>query len=87
MSISTPKSMKAFVLGTAVASLGVAAAFNAFAGGYGGPYGFGTAATSADIASVDIDAMPDGRGLPAGKGTPAQGKTVYMSKCVACHGQ
>jgi mono/diheme cytochrome c family protein len=87
MSISTPKSMKAIVLGTAVACLGVGVAFSASAGGYGGPYGFGTAATSADIASIDIDAMPDGRGLPAGKGTPAQGKTVYMAKCVACHGE
>ena len=87
MSIISPKSMKAFVLGAAVAWLGVVVAFDAIAGGYGGPYGFGSAATSADIASVDIDAMPDGRGLPAGKGTPGQGKTVYMAKCVACHGQ
>ncbi|MFT5351360.1 MAG: hypothetical protein ACI9MF_002183, partial [Gammaproteobacteria bacterium] len=31
------------------------------ASGYGGPYNFGTPATAADIAMVDIDAMPDGR--------------------------
>jgi cytochrome c len=87
MSINTRKSMKAFVLGSAAAALGVGVALNAFAGEYDGPYEFGAAATAADIASVDIDAMPDGRGLPAGQGTPEQGKTVYMEKCVACHGQ
>ena len=87
MSINTPKSMKAFVLGTAVVWLGAGVTFTAYAGGYGGPYGFGSAATSADIAAIDIDAMPDGRGLPAGGGTPAQGKTVYMAKCAACHGE
>jgi cytochrome c len=56
------------------------------AGGYGTVYGFGKVATPAEIAAVDIDAMPDGRGLPAGQGTYDQGKQVYTAKCVACHG-
>ena len=54
--------------------------------GYGGPYNFGTAASEADIAMLDIDAMPDGRGLPAGSGNYTTGKEVYTAKCMACHG-
>ena len=57
-----------------------------FAAGYGGPYNFGTEASTEDIAAIDIDAMPDGRGLPAGGGNHEQGKTVYESSCIACHG-
>ncbi len=56
------------------------------ADGYGGPYGFGTIATPEEIAAIDIDAMPDGRGLPDGEGTVEQGKAVYEAKCIACHG-
>ena len=55
--------------------------------GYGGPYGFGTPATERQIAAVDIDAMPDGRGLPPGSGTSAQGAEVYAALCAACHGE
>ena len=29
---------------------------------------------------------PDGQGLPNGKGTVAQGETIYLEKCAACHG-
>jgi cytochrome c len=57
------------------------------AGSYGGPYGFGTPATAEEIARIDIDAMPDGRGLPAGSGTHADGQKVYAAKCLACHGE
>ncbi len=57
------------------------------AGNYGGPYGFGSPATPADIAKVQMDAMPDGRGLPPGRGTYDEGKKVYMSKCASCHGE
>jgi len=56
------------------------------ANGYGGPYNFGTPASAADIALVDIDAMPDGRGLPSGSGDYQTGKMVYASNCMACHG-
>jgi len=56
------------------------------ANGYGGPYNFGTPASAADIALVDIDAMPDGRGLPPGSGSYQAGKLVYASNCMACHG-
>jgi len=49
-------------------------------------FDFGTTPSAAEIAAVNIDAMPDGRGLPPGSGTPAKGKEVYASKCAACHG-
>lgn len=55
--------------------------------GYGGPYGFGAPASAEDIAAIDIDAMPDGRGLPPGEGGYEEGKQVYMIQCAACHGQ
>jgi S-disulfanyl-L-cysteine oxidoreductase SoxD len=49
-------------------------------------YGVGTPATDAQIAAVDIDVMPDGRGLPEGSGTYAEGETLYQEVCAACHG-
>lgn len=55
--------------------------------GYGGPYAFGRPPTPAEIAEYDIDIMPDGTGLPAGQGTHADGRTVYMNSCAACHGE
>jgi len=54
--------------------------------GYQGPYGFGTPASEAEIAAMDIDIMPDGHGLPPGSGTPAEGEAVYQSNCAPCHG-
>ena len=81
---TTPKRL---FLGGGVTAIALAAAIGlAHAGGYGGPYGFGTTPSAAEIAAVDIDAMPDGRGLPPGSGTYAKGKEVYASTCVACHG-
>ena len=47
---------------------------------------FGTTPTAEEIAAVDIDAMPDGRGLPAGSGSVADGEAVYAEQCAACHG-
>jgi mono/diheme cytochrome c family protein len=67
-------------------TLGAFPAISSAASGYGGPYNFGTPATEADIAMLDIDAMPDGRGLPAGSGNYDTGKEVYTAKCMACHG-
>ena len=69
------------------AALLAPAATTLHAGGYGGPYGFGTVATEAEIAAVDIDVSPDGRGLPPGEGGYEQGKQVYLQQCAACHGQ
>ncbi len=69
-------------------ALGLGVGFGvADAGGFGERYGFGTAATPADIAKVDIDVMSDGRGAPAGQGTFDEGMGVYNDKCAACHGE
>ena len=62
-------------------SLGIATAVEA-----GSNYGFGTPASAADIAKIDIDVMPDGRGAPPGQGTYAEGKKVYANTCAAGHG-
>jgi cytochrome c len=48
--------------------------------------GIGRPATARDVAPIDIDIMPDGRGLPAGQGTAAEGMLVYVAKCAVCHG-
>lgn len=49
--------------------------------------GLGTTPTPEEIAAIDIDVMPDGRGLPKGSGTAARGKEVYAEQCAACHGE
>lgn len=51
-----------------------------------GHFGFGRQATDAEIAVLDIDVRPDGKGLPKGEGTSAEGKAIYAVKCVGCHG-
>ena len=48
---------------------------------------FGQPIAPADIALWDISIGPDGVGLPPGKGTVAQGETVYVAQCQACHGE
>ncbi len=50
------------------------------------PLGIGRAATPDEIKKIDIDVMPDGRGLPDGTGTSADGAKVYAAKCASCHG-
>lgn len=50
------------------------------------PLGIGRAATADEIAKIDIDVRPDGKGLPDGKGTVAEGAQVYAAKCQSCHG-
>jgi len=50
-------------------------------------FGFGRPATPQEIAAIDIDVMPDGRGLPAGRGTAAEGAVIYAVKCAQCHGK
>ncbi len=49
-------------------------------------FGVGRAARAGEIAAIDIDVTPDGRGLPAGRGTADAGKVVYAARCVTCHG-
>jgi cytochrome c len=49
-------------------------------------YGVGHPPTPAELARIDIEVLPDGRGLPAGSGTAATGKDVYTARCVTCHG-
>jgi len=48
--------------------------------------GVGRAPTADELKAIDIDVLPDGRGLPAGSGTAAQGKTIYANRCITCHG-
>jgi S-disulfanyl-L-cysteine oxidoreductase SoxD len=48
--------------------------------------GIGRPATIGEIRAIDIDVMPDGRGLPPGRGTVAEGAAVYAAKCQSCHG-
>ncbi|MDB6179650.1 cytochrome c [Paracoccus sp. Z330] len=50
-------------------------------------YGIGSPASEEQIAQIDIDVMPDGRGLPEGRGTYAEGETLYADRCLACHGE
>ena len=49
-------------------------------------YGIGRPATAEEIKAIDIDVMPDGRGLPPGHGTVAEGAAIYAAKCASCHG-
>lgn len=50
-------------------------------------FGIGRPATPQEIAAIDIDIMPDGRGLPPGRGTSADGAAIYAAKCAQCHGK
>jgi mono/diheme cytochrome c family protein len=49
-------------------------------------FGFGRAATQKEIALLDTDVRPDGKGLPAGSGKASEGKLVYAARCAGCHG-
>ena len=75
------------VCAAAVAALGLGTGPSLGQQGYGGPYDFGSTPTEEEIAAIDIDAMPDGRGLPPGSGTYDQGRDVYMAQCAGCHGE
>jgi len=55
--------------------------------GESGHFGYGRAATPAEIAGWDIDVRgDDGAGLPAGSGTVARGAELFAAQCAACHG-
>ena len=49
-------------------------------------FGFGAEAGAARVALWDIDVKPDGEGLPPGRGSVAEGRAVFLTYCVACHG-
>jgi len=49
-------------------------------------FSIGSEAPSDRVAMWDIDAKPDGEGLPMGSGTVAQGRQVFETFCVECHG-
>ena len=49
-------------------------------------YGVGRVPSADELKKIDIDILPDGRGLPAGSGTAAIGKPVYAQRCATCHG-
>ena len=51
------------------------------------PLGIGRAATTEEIKRLDIDVMPDGRGLPPGRGSATDGAKIYAEKCASCHGK
>lgn len=46
----------------------------------------GKPASKTLIESWNRDVFPDGQGLPAGRGNALQGKKVYQTYCVSCHG-
>lgn len=46
----------------------------------------GRSLTPEEIQARDIDIMPDGHGLPSGNGSAAEGKGIYETKCMQCHG-
>lgn len=46
----------------------------------------GRVATDSEISALDIDIMPDGRGLPPGSGDHAAGAPIYATTCAPCHG-
>ena len=49
-------------------------------------FSFGSEASEARVAMWDIDVKPDGEGLPAGGGTVADGRQVFETHCLECHG-
>jgi S-disulfanyl-L-cysteine oxidoreductase SoxD len=49
-------------------------------------FGVGRAPRPDELKTIDIEVMPDGRGLLPGSGTAAAGKATYTSRCETCHG-
>jgi mono/diheme cytochrome c family protein len=49
-------------------------------------FGVGRTPKPDELKAIDIEVMPDGKGLPPGSGTAAAGKAVYTSRCETCHG-
>jgi len=49
-------------------------------------FGFGAPASADRVARWDIDVKPDGEGLPPGSGSVAEGRLLYETYCLQCHG-
>jgi len=49
-------------------------------------FSFGSEAAAERVAMWDIDVRPDGEGLPAGGGSVEDGRVVFETYCVECHG-
>jgi S-disulfanyl-L-cysteine oxidoreductase SoxD len=49
-------------------------------------FGVGRAPRPDELKTIDIEVLPDGRGLLPGSGTAAAGKAIYTSRCETCHG-
>lgn len=49
-------------------------------------FGFGRAATDAEIRAWDIDVNASGVGLPRGRGTYTRGAALFAERCAVCHG-
>jgi cytochrome c len=72
--------LRGFVIFVAVVSLALIAAAQS------PTYGIGHTPSPDELKRVDIEILPDGRGLPPGSGTAARGKDVYAQRCSTCHG-
>lgn len=46
----------------------------------------GTPISESQLEDFDLIAAPDGSGYPEGSGTALQGKAIFETRCVACHG-
>lgn len=69
-----------------LATAGALAAAATLAGAQLPEAGIGRPVTQAEARALDIDVGPDGEGLPIGRGTAMEGRTIYASRCAACHG-
>jgi S-disulfanyl-L-cysteine oxidoreductase SoxD len=49
-------------------------------------FGLGHTPSPDALRAIDIEILPDGRGLPPGSGTATAGQTVYTNRCATCHG-
>ncbi len=50
------------------------------------PARLGVPATAAELLTRENLVFPEGGGLPAGNGTVAAGESLYVARCIACHG-